>query len=90
MSILGGTRALQALKLWAIGGQDCALCASPSGPALVCTGCADRLIRCHSTALDDLVARPAFDAVATRFEYRFPVDRMVQRFKFAGDLAVGR
>jgi len=25
-----------------------------------------------------------------RFEYRFPVDRLVQRFKYAGDLALGR
>jgi ComF family protein len=24
------------------------------------------------------------------FEYRFPVDRLVQRFKFGGDLAIGR
>lgn len=24
------------------------------------------------------------------FDYRFPVDRLVQRFKFAGDLAAGR
>jgi ComF family protein len=32
---------------------------------------------------------PAFDAALAAFEYRFPVDRLVQRFKFAGDLAVG-
>ena len=31
----------------------------------------------------------AFDAVHAAFEYRFPVDRMVRRFKFAGDLAIG-
>jgi len=33
---------------------------------------------------------PEFDAALAAFEYRFPVDRLVQRFKFAGDLAVGR
>lgn len=33
---------------------------------------------------------PAFDSTACAFEYRFPVDRLVQRFKFAGDLAIGR
>ena len=33
---------------------------------------------------------PAFDASVAAFEYRFPVDRLVQRFKFAGDLAAGR
>jgi ComF family protein len=33
---------------------------------------------------------PAFDASLAAFEYRFPLDRLVQRFKFAGDLAAGR
>jgi ComF family protein len=32
----------------------------------------------------------AFDESVAVFDYRFPVDRLVQRFKFAGDLAVGR
>ena len=81
---------MQALKKWAGGGQACLLCVGSSGCDVVCAECAQRLVRCHSTGTDDLVARPAFDAVATRFEYRFPVDRLVQRFKFAGDLALGR
>jgi ComF family protein len=34
--------------------------------------------------------RPAVDAAVAVFEYRFPLDRLVQRFKFAGDLAIGR
>lgn len=33
---------------------------------------------------------PPFDATVAAFEYRFPVDRLVQRFKFTGDLAAGR
>jgi ComF family protein len=33
---------------------------------------------------------PAFDAALAAFEYRFPLDRVVLRFKFAGDLAAGR
>ena len=33
---------------------------------------------------------PAIDAALAAFEYRFPIDRLIQRFKFAGDLAVGR
>ena len=33
---------------------------------------------------------PAFDAAIAAFEYRFPLDGLVQRFKFGGDLAVGR
>jgi ComF family protein len=32
---------------------------------------------------------PPFDEVVTAFDYRFPVDRLVQRFKFAADLPVG-
>ena len=33
---------------------------------------------------------PAIDAALAAFEYRFPIDRLIQRFKFAGDLALGR
>jgi ComF family protein len=54
----------------------CARCALPSAGAPVCGACARR--------------PPRFDAARACFEYRFPVDRLVQRFKFAGDLAVGR
>ncbi len=32
---------------------------------------------------------PAFDDVVTAFDYRFPVDRLVRRFKFSADLATG-
>ena len=32
----------------------------------------------------------AFDEAIARFEYRFPLDRLVQRFKYGGDLAIGR
>jgi predicted amidophosphoribosyltransferase len=36
------------------------------------------------------IKRPnAFDAVHAAFEYRFPIDRLIQRFKFDGDLAIG-
>lgn len=34
--------------------------------------------------------RFAFDAAIARFEYRFPLDRLVHRFKYGGDLALGR
>lgn len=36
-----------------------------------------------------LAQPPRFDAVASAFAYGFPVDRLVQRFKFSGDLALG-
>jgi ComF family protein len=32
---------------------------------------------------------PAFDQVVAAFDYRFPVDRLVGRFKFAADLPAG-
>ena len=33
---------------------------------------------------------PQFDETVAAFDYRFPIDRLVQRFKYAGDLALGR
>jgi ComF family protein len=30
-----------------------------------------------------------FDGAFAAYEYRFPVDRLVQRFKYSGDLAIG-
>lgn len=60
-------------------GQDCALCGAVGTPGLVCSACEQSLPR---------PARPG--RALAPFEYRFPVDRLVQRFKFAGDLAIGR
>ena len=71
------TISLQLLMDWAIA-RDCYLCAAPAR-ALLCPSCEASL--------------PLADAGApglAAFEYRFPLDRLVQRFKFAGDLAVGR
>jgi ComF family protein len=53
-------------------------CAIPlESEAMFCGGCLRR-------------APYAFDDALAVFEYRFPVDRLVQRFKYAGDLALGR
>lgn len=60
-------------------GCDCVLCLERAADGLVCAACAESLPR----------ARRA-DGVVACYEYRFPVDRLVLRFKFAGDLAVGR
>ncbi len=83
--------------------HDCALCLAPAGSELLCAACSDGLaragpacVRC-AARLDPAVpgcpdcrrADFAFDAAVARFEYRFPLDRLVQRFKYAGDLAVG-
>jgi ComF family protein len=65
--------------------QDCILCLAGTR-GLVCAACeadlgADSGGAWRAVAFDDAIAR---------FEYRFPLDRLVQRFKYAGDLAIGR
>ncbi|HZZ94807.1 MAG TPA: ComF family protein [Usitatibacter sp.] len=82
--------------------QDCVLCLAPAGDAL-CGACAAALpwldracTRCAvplpngGMCVACVVRAPAFDAARSCFEYRFPLDRLVQRFKFAADLALGR
>ena len=83
-------------------GQDCALCGARSDVHLVCAECDASLprsgrccVRCAvplatSGTCGACLKRPsAFDEVQAAFEYRFPVDRLIQRFKFDGDLAIG-
>ncbi|HSN21651.1 MAG TPA: hypothetical protein VLS49_13295, partial [Usitatibacter sp.] len=88
-------------RLWT---HDCVLCLAPAGASMLCADCArgiePHVPACGGCALP--LASPAlpcpacrgerfaFDGAAARFEYRFPVDRLVQRFKYAGDLALGR
>src|SRR5258706_5819868 len=82
--------------------QDCALCAAAS-PRLVCDACESALPRPRACCVRCAIALPAgevcgecrrhppqFDETVAAFEYRFPIDRLVQRFKYAGDLALGR
>jgi len=82
--------------------QDCVLCVAPATDALcgecerelpwlgpACPRCALPLApgtRCVSCT----VHPPRFDAARACFAYRFPLDRLVQRFKYGGDLAIGR
>jgi ComF family protein len=56
--------------------QGCVRCAVPLPQRGICGECRRR--------------PPRFDAAFAAFEYRFPLDRLVQRFKYAGDLAIGR
>lgn len=62
-------------RLLARSGPACPRCAVPVGTQAWCGDC--------------LRAPPAFDAVRTAFDYRFPLDRLVKRFKFSADLAAG-
>jgi ComF family protein len=85
-------------------GQDCALCGERSGGRMICEHCDVALPRiaraCASCALPLVSSallcgaclrrrRHSFDDAVAAFEYRFPIDRWVQRFKYAGDLAIG-
>jgi ComF family protein len=83
--------------------EDCLLCIGPSTRPLVCALC-DRALPVLETACarcavplvsagtcgDCRRREPAFDEAVAAFEYRFPVDRLIHRFKYSGDLAVGR
>ena len=91
MSICRRVATLQLLeKAAGCAGQDCLLCGAASRDALVCEPCEMRLPHCATDCGEHLRAAHAFDAAEAVFDYRFPVDRLIHRFKFAGDLAVGR
>jgi ComF family protein len=84
--------------------QDCFLCASASGDALLCPACEADLprlagARCPVCALptsqgevcgDCLKDPPHFDATTAYFVYGFPVDRIIQALKYGYRLAVAR
>jgi ComF family protein len=76
------------------------LCAAPTGAALICAACAGGLPRlpqaCPRCALPStqgglcgqcLADPPAFDRSQAAFVYAFPLDRLVQSFKYHGALA---
>ena len=81
--------------------QRCELCAGHSGAELVCRACARGLPRienaCPVCALPAwggvicgacLAHPPPFDATTSAYAYAFPVDRLVQAFKYHGRLAL--
>ncbi len=83
--------------------QDCVLCGAASGDAMMCAPCEAALPRLSSFCESCAVALPragicgrcqrrppAFDRAIAALEYRFPVDRVVHRFKYSADLAMGR
>lgn len=80
--------------------QSCAFCVAPCGSALVCAACCSALPRvlspCPTCALPApfgsrcgacRVRPPPFAAAYTAFEYAFPLDRLLQSFKYGGQLA---
>jgi len=81
--------------------QRCALCAAASGGTLVCSDC-DRALprlppacpRCALPTADGAVCGPCarrsspFVRAVAVFAYAFPLDRLLQEFKYAGQLAL--
>jgi ComF family protein len=86
----------------ALFGRDCALCAARAR-GIVCRAC-DRAFARPAACCERCAApiplrglcgdcrrrAPAFDQTAAAFAYEFPFDRLMLRFKYAGDLALGR
>lgn len=82
--------------------QDCVLCAAASGDSIVCADCAADLPlldapacpRCAlPTAGGEVCGRclahpPAFDAARAVYRYDFPVDKLIQSFKYGHRLAL--
>lgn len=81
--------------------QRCTLCAAPSGDALLCPGCARQMPRvdaaCPQCALPSpasatcgacLAKPPAYATATAAWTYAFPVDRLLQAFKYGGSLAL--
>jgi ComF family protein len=87
-------------RLWT---HDCTLCLAPAGGELLCEACrvdvdpvGESCERCALRLDAPFVDCPAcrhadfaFDRAVARFDYRFPLDRLVQRFKYGADLALG-
>jgi ComF family protein len=83
--------------------QDCLLCGADSAAAILCPACALDLKRLPAprcpqcalpTPLGELCGRclsqpPYYDATRAVFVYEFPVDKLIQSFKYAHRLALG-
>src|SRR5438105_12956402 len=80
--------------------QACVLCAAPSGNAVLCPACAQALPRtaaaCRLCALPSngsicgecLARAPPFAGTVAAWTYAFPVDQLLQAFKYGGALAL--
>lgn len=103
MSILNRTVALIRASYAALLTQDCLLCAAESGTNLLCEACERDLpllpsARCPlcalPTPLGEICGRclghpPHYDATTALYRYAFPLDKLVQSFKYGHRLALG-
>lgn len=83
-------------------GQDCLLCAAPSGTQMLCPAChvslphiAHACPRCASQGTSQVCGEclkhpPAFDRTCAALEYAFPTDKLIQALKYGGQLALAK
>ncbi len=83
--------------------QDCLLCADLSEANILCGACADDLPRLQKTCCPHcalptphgeicgrcLAKPPHYDATRAAYRYDFPLDKLVQSFKYGHRLALG-
>ena len=99
----GGARLFERMRaaLQAALPQACALCATPSGNAMICSACAasmptigDACPRCALASPRGAICgaclsrAPPLDATIAAWRYAFPADRLLQAFKYGGRLAL--
>lgn len=98
-----GLKAEAMLGLGGLLAQDCLLCAAASDDQILCPSCAAELPRrpeahCPRCALPTpggeicghcLSQPPHFDATLAAYSYDFPLDKLVQSFKYGHRLALG-
>lgn len=104
MSILTQSAKLVRRAVRGLLADDCLLCAAAGSDAVVCARCAGELprlpdARCPQCALPTslgercgrcLRAPPHFDTTVAEFAYDFPLDKLVQSFKYGHRLALGQ
>ena len=83
-------------------GQDCLLCAAPSGAQMLCPAChaslphiAHACPRCAAPSTKQVCGEclkhpPAFDRTRAALEYAFPADKLIQALKYGGQLALAK
>jgi ComF family protein len=101
-AIAAGARRDIARRFARLFAQDCVLCGTASDDAIVCAACAADLLRlpaevcprcAQPTPRGETCGRclahpPAFDAAHAVYRYAFPLDRLIQSFKYGHRLAL--
>lgn len=103
VSILTQTAGLVRRSFASLLSQDCLLCGAGSAASLLCAACEADLprlpdARCPRCALPTMhgevcgrcLARPPlYDSTLAAFRYAFPIDKLMQSFKYGHRLALG-